>query len=382
MSDKTLEKKSINFVDLISQLFQLLTDREKDVLKGRHSLSGADKKETLEKIGERYKITRERVRQIECDGIKKLKSAIGQGGHEAIKEIEEAMRVFLKKYGGVMQEDHLIDEIFKFYNDSVAQMVDDDIKMHRQSIAFLISQIIADKFEKVEAEDRYHPTWKLKETPWETVDSVLKILINILERENRPLDRNELLTLLKKEDFYSELQKSFPNQSSELPADLANLDDVILSYLKISRKLKENIFNEVGLADWKTVTPKRMNDKIYLILRQAGKPMHFIEIADKINEARFDHKKACPATIHNELILDKRYVLIGRGIYALKDWGYEGGTVAEVVEKILKKAGRPMDKKEITEEVSKQRIVKKATIQLALMNKNKFRKVDGRYELV
>jgi len=119
-----------------------------------------------------------------------------------------------------------------------------------------------------------------------------------------------------------------------------------------------------------------MNDKIYLVMKKQGKPMHFAEIAKAINEAGFDEKKAYPATIHNELILDDKYVLVGRGIYALKEWGYQPGVVADVIESILRKAGGPLTKDEIVSKVLAERMVKKSTIQLALMNKQRFSKVE------
>jgi len=125
-----------------------------------------------------------------------------------------------------------------------------------------------------------------------------------------------------------------------------------------------------------------MNDKIYLVLKKHGKPLHFREIARLINEAKFDRKAAYPPTVHNELIMDQKYVLVGRGIYALRDWGFEPGVVAEVLVEIIKQKGQPMTRDELVQAVLKQRVVKPATIHLALTNKQKFEHLpDGRYGL-
>jgi len=111
--------------------------------------------------------------------------------------------------------------------------------------------------------------------------------------------------------------------------------------------------------------------------------LHFREIADYINKADFDSKKAHPATIHNELILNDKFVLIGRGIYALTEWGYQPGTVAEVIVELLKESEKPLSKGEIVRKVLDSRMVKKSTINLALTNKNKFKKLEnGSYLLV
>ena len=111
--------------------------------------------------------------------------------------------------------------------------------------------------------------------------------------------------------------------------------------------------------------------------------MHFTDIAKAINETGFDHKTAYPATVHNELILDSKYVLVGRGTYALSEWGYLPGVVADVIERVMRDAGEPLTKDEIVERVLKQRVVKSSTVALALMNRKRFTKLPGsRYRLV
>lgn len=110
--------------------------------------------------------------------------------------------------------------------------------------------------------------------------------------------------------------------------------------------------------------------------------MHFTEIADRINEISFDKKKANAATVHNELILDEKYILVGRGLYGLKEWGYQKGTVIDVIEKIIAESGQSLSREEIINKVLAQRIVKKATINLALMNRDKFEiTADGKYKV-
>ena len=67
-------------------------------------------------------------------------------------------------------------------------------------------------------------------------------------------------------------------------------------------------------------------------------------------------------------------MLIGRGIYAMAEWGYERGTVADVIVRILADKGE-LDMDDIIAEVLKKRQVKKITIQLALKNTDKFERV-------
>ena len=51
--------------------------------------------------------------------------------------------------------------------------------------------------------------------------------------------------------------------------------------------------------------------------------MHFKEVAEAISKTF--GKKTHYATCHNELIKDSRFVLVGRGMYALAEWGYQAG---------------------------------------------------------
>jgi predicted transcriptional regulator len=110
--------------------------------------------------------------------------------------------------------------------------------------------------------------------------------------------------------------------------------------------------------------------------------MHFTEIASEINKNAFDGKIAYAPTVHNELILDPKYVLVGRGIYALSEWGYRPGNVADVIIDILKEDG-PLTKDQIIDKVLERRNVKRSTVYLALMNHDKIKRNDkGRYFLV
>jgi len=87
-------------------------------------------------------------------------------------------------------------------------------------------------------------------------------------------------------------------------------------------------------------------------------------------------------TVHNELIKDSRFVLVGRGIYALEEWGYYPGQVKDVILRVLREERKPITKEEILEKVLEQRLVKENTILLNLSNKKYFeRDVQGKYKV-
>jgi len=58
------------------KLFAVLPKRTKDVLDQRFGLGKSPNRMTLDAIGKRYGITRERVRQIEADGLSRIENLL------------------------------------------------------------------------------------------------------------------------------------------------------------------------------------------------------------------------------------------------------------------------------------------------------------------
>jgi RNA polymerase primary sigma factor len=54
-----------------------LNDREREVMRLRYGL-GTEREHTLEEIGRRLSVTRERVRQLEQQALKKMRAARGR----------------------------------------------------------------------------------------------------------------------------------------------------------------------------------------------------------------------------------------------------------------------------------------------------------------
>ena len=138
-----------------------------------------------------------------------------------------------------------------------------------------------------------------------------------------------------------------------------------------------------GLREWPEVNPKGIKDKAYVALRNTGKPLHFRDVAVLIAELQevlgITSKRVLPQTVHNELIKDNRFVLVGRGMYALNEWGYSAGTVKDVLRVLLSK-NKALAKQELINLVKKERQVKDSTILLNLQDKNIFTKdTQGRY---
>lgn len=365
MSDSILEKvisqkefqqkESFNPVEIIAQLLTGLSEKEADVLRRRFGLE-TGKKETLETIGNAYGVTRERIRQIENQSIQKLKKSSVFG--EIVKPIEHLVISILEDHGGIVMKEMMYEHLLG---------VDKGNKKHQQSINFIIHKLMSDTVESVSKSAKYRASWKMRIAALEAIDQVIDVLASIINKAGRPQSFEEIFEQFAETDLYGANPAHFP-------------EGVIFSCLHVSAEFGKNPFDEYGLSSWGLISPKRMHDRVYLVLQKKGEPMHFEDIAGEI--ATIFAKKAYPPTVHNELILNDDYVLVGRGIYALKNWGYKEGVVSEVIMEVLKDSDEPLTRAEIVDKVLEQRIVKKNTVHLALTDKSIFKKTsDGKYSV-
>lgn len=343
--------------DAFNNLLKGLTNKEQDILRRRFGLHANDP-ETLEEIGSAYHVTRERIRQIENGSVQKIRRA--KQFRDTMAPIENLLTSILNAHGGLMEESAFFSEALAHAGNTADQ---------RRALRFVLEELLGNRISYYPGDAKIKMSWKLNAQSLDLILQGIRELVAIVTRKNAPMTREELFEGFKKTELY----RSHPTWFT---------DQTIASYTNLSRELARNPFGEYGLSTWGTIVPKRMNDKIMLVLKKHGKPLHFTEIAKHINEAGFDNRKAYPPTVHNELILNKQYVLIGRGIYALRDWGYKPGVVADVLIETLRNGKRAMTRDELISAVLSQRMVKRNTVLLALTNKNLFtRRPDGSYEL-
>lgn len=340
--------------DLSGKFFGVLNQREADILVKRYGLQGQEKA-TLEEIGSAYSVTRERIRQIENSSLKRIREAFS---NTLLKELEFMTRTILEEFGHIMTEERIIGHLLNTSNQST----------HNSAfVRFVLNQLLHDRLVVERESDHVYKSWSLPEAPWDHYHKTIEAFVEILRNHGEPMEIEKLIAQVQ--------------NKVQLPENIeAELDTILFNYLDLTKKIEENRFKEWGLSEWSSIKPRRMNDKIYLVLKKEGKPLHFTEIAAKINEAAFDHRVAYPATIHNELILNDKYVLVGRGTYALKEWGFKPGVVVDVIKEIISQSSKKITRDEIIAEVLRNRLVKRSTIVLALMNKKHFsREPDGTY---
>lgn len=387
---KAEEVANLDAVEIINNLFNELSDRERDVLMRRYGLSN-EGKETLESIGSVHNLTRERIRQIETTSIKRLQQL--KNLDDYVKNLKRIILQLLEEHGGLMEKDYLLDILASFSSNGFKANQQVELK-HKNYLNFLITKLLHNEFEEIISSKHFLSSYKLKYQELSHLEDVTEELLQKINEAKRILATEELVDMICALESYKKNEEKLATKntldiSNVLKFDLydenpeiINKNKTLYSILRAAKKIEQNKFGYWGIHNWREIKPKTINDKIFLVLKNSGEPMHFEQIAEQINKIGFDGKKANAATVHNELILDDKYVLVGRGLYGLKDWGYKKGTVVDVVEEILKEAKVPLTRDEIIAKVLEKRYVKKATIILALMNKEKFSKADGKYSLV
>jgi len=378
--------KDLSGFDVAAAVLALLSQlntREQDVLTRRFGLSSLEP-ETLESIGQRHQLTRERIRQIESGGINKIKK--NQELENRLGALRQLVSQIVEEHGGLVGKKYL----FALMRQALSVGVGEND--HEAYFEVILSRLFGDHFEEIRNSPYFDSVYKLRYQSIEHLEAAAKELVAAIKDVKKLLTTVELIDLVKKTATYVAHQDKFTAPDnlnvgdwlrSTVAADGELLTDnrVIYALLDAMAEVSQNKYGQWGHKEWRDITPKTINDKIYLVLKQNGQPMYYGDIAKKIADMSFDGKKVNTATTHNELILDDKYVLVGRGLYGLKEWGYKAGTVSDIIAEVLKEAGETLAKEEINKRVSAQRLVKETTVNLALMNKSRFERMREGYRL-
>jgi hypothetical protein len=335
---------------IVTTALQGLNPRQKEVLTARFGLESAKgEEETLAAIGDRLKVTRERVRQIEASGISLAKANLAKNA-EAMQIIEKVKKYIMGR-GGVARKADVVA-----YAGAMAKGASEN------QLDFLSE--VSRAFNAYREDNDYLPFYYVSEKDLKNAQEFVDGWVNFLKSRKEKV-----------------VAGSYETQLASFVKTEAISNAVALSYLGVAKHIQTNPYGDVGLRDWPEIRPMTVRDKIYLVLKKKGEPLHFEDIALSINKVGFDGQEALIPTVHNELIKDNRFVLVGRGMYALREQGFEPGTAREVITKILKSGG-PLAPPEVVTQVNKQRYFKPNTILINLQNRNFFERMpDGRYRV-
>jgi hypothetical protein len=333
---------AFSFSQSLREFSEVLAPRTKEIVSSRFGLSGG-KAKTLEEIGREYGITRERVRQILASAFSLVKQRRDNPSYvEAASHIENV----LAEHSGILSSDDLY------------AVLSGGDKRECGALRFFLECLKSVKEEKETAVRP--PVFVTAGFPFSEWDKTFSVAEAVLRDAGGALDADEL---------YARSVKL------KLPVDRKMFFD----YLAASSLIRRNAFGRFGFSDSSEIRPRGTREKAYLVLKMNESPLHFKDIAARIDEIGLQKKgrKTHPQTVHNELIKDKKFVLVGRGLYALSEWGYSRGTVREVLEDILSKNPLPMSRDSILDKVLRIRQVKRSTI---VINLNAFFEKVGKDE--
>ena len=334
---------------LIQNLLKDLTERQRDVLVGRFGLEKGGKVQTLAALGVRYRVTRERIRQIESSAVGALRKKIASD--PTCQEIIQKSRNFLKEQGGVATSVNLLEYL---------KASADDLNQNHLAVILEASKAFF-----------FYPEDKHFWAFYYLDKASLKSATGFVEQWTGHLRGRKEVVLTGK---YHSLLEEFLKRRGLKPNFAA-------SYLNISKRIHRNPYGDVGLAEWTEIMPRTIRDRVYLVLKKKKEPLHFRAIAKHINDVFAGRTQASPPTVHNELIKDPRFVLVGRGIYALAEHGYEPGTAREVIGRVLTRNG-PLRPRYVILSVQKERFFKPNTVLVNLQNKSHFERLpNGTYQI-
>lgn len=328
-----------SFAKQIQNFLLLLTQKERFVVERRFNLDQRERA-TLEEIGQHFSVTRERIRQIEKNALNKLRRNLENC---ALIEVGNLAYELINQAGGVVKEEVLL-----------AQLISKKSELPVEALQLILS--IDKRFNRIPNTVSFFPYLKLAGLQQSELEGLCRQSVDALVKSKNVLSLDGL---------YKQVIQGKENVVSL---------EMYRSLIQIDKKIKLLDSGVVGLFEWRHINPRTLRDKIYFVLRMNRSPLHFVDIANRIIECKFDKKKINLQAVHNELIRHNEFVLIGRGIYGLSEWGFKSGTVADVIASILK-GKESMSQEEIIAEVLKQRQVKPITVVLSLKNKNQFIRV-------
>ncbi len=333
------EKVQVDFGTLMTRLLGLLSKKEKDVIERRFAI-GYPQRETLDHIGKRYSVTRERIRQIEAVAIQKL---VRISQDKSIRVLHELAQQILEARGGVVVEDLLISEMLKH--------IDEPSMVDINSLKFTLK--VSRSVQKQEKNQFHRTFWHVNSIAASTVKLAMK-------------DVKKFLTQQKTVQSFENISAALSEKHSE---------ELLRSVMYIDWNLLETETGQWGLKSWRFINPRSIKDCIQIVLKKNEKPMHFSDIMQAITADFPDRKRVTPQASHNELIRHDEFVLVGRGLYGLREWGLAAGTVCDLIRSVLVENNGAMKRQEIIQKVLEKRDVRLGTISLSLQKYPFFKRV-------
>ncbi|MEK7137818.1 MAG: sigma factor-like helix-turn-helix DNA-binding protein, partial [Patescibacteria group bacterium] len=227
----------LNLQEMVSDLFLVLSEKEREVIKRRFSLTGQSR-QTLEKIGKHFNVTRERIRQIESIALGKLRRTVGT---TRLDEVNKMAKGILRANGGVMLEEALIGSVLKRLPHATSL----------DGAVLKLSLTVDGELDHVGRSGTLKPFWRFATITLKDVQAVVEGVVRILKRRSTCMPASEVVSAVQALNLFGEKQPSA---------------ELILSCLTVDNRLKE-IEEGWGLTEWRFVRPRSIRDKVEIILK-------------------------------------------------------------------------------------------------------------------
>ena len=284
---------------LIENMLARLPERQQGVIADRYGLWDGIA-ETLQDIGDKLGVTRERIRQIEATGLRRLRRVFG---HQAVKDfVLQKLSIYLAsepdKTCGILSEDE------------AAAALADDCSAEEAALAASFLQDLDAPGQSVFARHliEVEPGIYCTENGVAAECRVLLELIeSTLQQHQKPLSERRL---------YDDLANRSAGPLT--PRQVARIGRL----LAISPSVMRLRNGTIAFSKWTEFRRRDSTSLVEATLRLLGRPGHFREITQKIGSLFRDAGSVNERTIHNAIIREQRkFVWVKSGTYGLAAWG-------------------------------------------------------------
>lgn len=337
-------------VKIIEKVFSPLEDRTKEIMKLRYGLKD-DHFHTLESIGNRFNITRERVRQIEQKTMKRLRRLARRKivSEYLEKLVAQFIIPFIKQSYGIITR----DEINVFLSKKYSQKEEIQLSSSFLSKVYFDNRPFFTSFLTVVDDGVY------------AVDIPSKILYKqVIEWAKRRLKiAKKPMALIALSDKILKDNLSYTDKATKYFTER-----FVKRCLLITKDIGRDKTDLFGLWEWDYFHPTRLKDMVKRTLFEVGESAHFTQITLLMNELYPNKGPFKPHNINATLQrFNEIFVWIKPGVYGLKTWGLKRPPyVIDYLVKLLRQANKPLHIGYLNAEVLQVSNCRESSIQITL----------------
>lgn len=331
---------------IIDHLLGQLNNREQQILKLRYGLDGIEPR-TLGAVGQTMGCTRERVRQIEIKALRILRSYYNQ---VVIQPLVSRLRERLEQSQGVLAIQAAQDALYR---------PGDDVTIQPDRLLGFLLRLV-DGIQRVKS----LPILILTTSPYDAqtqhVGAVCNRLKHVIAQALAPLPVKDVVSR-----FASD------KKGKTIYAYIS--DEFLVACLKAHPDIVLDDQNMCSLKQWAT----RRTDDIVIVLREHGKPLHYSEIAERVNQRLPDDQQTTAHNIHAQIgRMTDIFIRVGHGVFGLAEWGLvQDNNIANAAYRILTEAGGALHIEELTDRVLETWHVRRTSVKAAIDLDDRFEQV-------